>query len=58
MDILTLPVQKSRYLLVGLGLELSDLIECRSQLGQEIRPVINQLLCLYGRFSLPKRGNP
>ena len=57
MDILALAIQKCRYLLIGIGVELFDVIECRFELGSEGRSFITRLPCLNSRISLAKLRN-
>jgi hypothetical protein len=58
MDILTLPAQKPRDLLVGVGVELFDVVESRLELGRETRSVAGRLAQLGSGISLAKLRNP
>jgi hypothetical protein len=58
MDILALPTQKPRYLLVGIGVELFYVIEGLLELGGEIRSLISRLPDLDSGINLAKLRNP
>jgi hypothetical protein len=57
MDILALSIQKRRYLLIGISVELFDVIECRLELGSKARSFVTPLPDLDSRISLAKLRN-